>query len=142
MINLENKIKYFLYNDFNNYSASENYKKTLRFIVCYNNKDILGVCKFANWSISGNFSISYVSTNIDYRNKGISKKILEVFFYYFSETYPNETLNLTGYSILGWVCLRKYNLEFSKLLNISQIGQMKIENYLMKVEKLLRMNIN
>ena len=37
MINLENKIKYFLYNDFNNYSASENYKKTLRFIVCYNN---------------------------------------------------------------------------------------------------------
>jgi hypothetical protein len=115
--NLEDKIKYFSYGDLDPFLASEYYLKTLRFIVCYDNKDILGVCKFASWSSSG-FSISYLSTNIDHRNHGISKKILEVFFYYFSETYPNETLNLTGYSILGWLCLRKYNLEFSKKYNV------------------------
>ncbi len=49
---------------------------------------------------------------------GISKKILEELFKYFSKTYPNEILNLSGYSVEGWKYLRKNILEFSKKYNV------------------------
>lgn len=115
---LKDKIHYYSYNDFDTFYASDNYIKTCRFIIAYNEKDILGICKFANFQISGHYSISYLSTNKDYLYMGISKKILEELFKYFSKTYPNEILNLSGYSVEGWKYLRKNIFEFSKKYNV------------------------
>jgi aspartyl/asparaginyl-tRNA synthetase len=39
-------------------------------------------------------------------------------FKYFSETYPNETLHWSGYSIDGWKYLRKTILELSDKYNV------------------------
>jgi len=117
-INLKTKIHYFDYNDFSTMFASDSYKKSCRFIIAYNEKDILGICKFAYWDMSSNYAISYLSTNEDFFSKGISKKLLETTFKYFSETYPNETLSFSGYSIEGWKYLRKSILEFSKKYSV------------------------
>jgi len=107
VIDLKDKIHYFDYNDFDGYYASESYIKTCRLIIAYNDKDILGICKFAYWDISKNYAISYLSTNKDFFSNGISKKLLETIFKYFSETYSNEILSFSGYSIDGWNYLRK-----------------------------------
>jgi len=115
---LKDKIHYYSYGDFDGMFASDNYKDTCRLIIAHNDKDILGICKFANWDLTGHYAISYCSTNKDYLTMGVSKKLLETLFKYFSETYPNETLNFSGYSIEGWKYLRKYILEYSKKYNV------------------------
>lgn len=76
------------------------------------------MCQVAYWSLSDHYAISYCSTNKDYFGKGVSKRLLEELFKYFSETYPTETLNFSGYSIDGWLFLRKYILEYSKKYNV------------------------
>ena len=116
--NLKDKIHYFNYEDFNSMFASNLYKKTCRLIIAHNDKDILGICKFAYWEGSENYAISYLSTNKDFFSMGISKKLLETLFKYFSETYPNETLNFSGYSVEGWKYLRKSILYFSNKYNV------------------------
>ena len=115
---LKDKIHYYDYHDFNSMYGSDNYTKTCRFIIAYNEKDILGICKFANWASSNNYAVSYLSTNKDFSSMGISKKLLDSLFDYFSKTYPNETLNFSGYSVEGWKYLHKNILEFSKKYNV------------------------
>jgi len=114
--NLRDKIHYF--SDFEKSNYNDNFNKTCRFIIAYNDKDILGICNVANYDLTGHFAISYCSTNKDYFSMGVSKKLLEELFKYFSKTYPNETLHLSGYSIEGWKFLRKYILEFSKKYDV------------------------
>jgi hypothetical protein len=118
---LKDKIHYYDYNDFDTFYASDNYIKTCRFIIAYNNNDILGICKFAHFELSDHYAVSYTSTNKDFLSMGISKKLLEELFKYFSKTYPNEILNFSGYSIEGWKYLRKYILEYSKKYNVKII---------------------
>ncbi len=113
---LKDKIHYF--NGFDKWGGSDEFRKSCRYIIAYNNDDILGVCQFAYWGSGGHYAISYCSTNRDYLSMGVSKRILEELFKYFSETYPNETLNFSGYSIDGWRYLRKYILEYSKKYNV------------------------
>ena len=117
---LKDKIHYFEYQDMRGSWGGGNdvYDKTLRLITAYNDKDILGICKFAYWTMTEHFAVSYLSTNNDYFNMGISKKILEVLFQYFSETYPGETLGWSGYSIDGWKYLHPKILEMSKKYNV------------------------
>lgn len=115
---MKDKIHYFEYNDFYPWFPSDKYSETCRFIIAYNEKDVLGICKFAHWDSSNNYSISYLSTNDSYLKMGVSKSILEKMFQYFSETYPDEVLNFSGYSIEGWKYLRKNILEFSKKYNV------------------------
>lgn len=103
---LDKKIRFFDYHDLSSWGGPPIHTKTLRYVTAYNNKDILGICKFAYWDLSQKYAVSYLSTNIDYRKQGISKLILEQLFKYFSETYPNETLHWSGYSIEGWKYLR------------------------------------
>jgi len=118
-INLKEKIRFFDYSDFSSgYGYDKKHEKTLRFIVAYNNKDILGICKFAFWNFSQTYAVSYLSTNIDYRKQGISKMILEELFKYFSQTYPNEKMYWSGYSVEGWNYLRNNILTFSKKYNV------------------------
>lgn len=114
--NLRDKIHYF--HDFEKSNFNDNYNETCRFIIAYNDKDILGVCQVAYWSSSGHYAISYCSTNKDYFGLGVSKRLLEELFKYFSETCPNEILNFSGYSVDGWKYLRKYILEYSKKYNV------------------------
>ena len=113
---LKSKIHY--YSGFDTIYGSEDYRKTCRYIIAYNDKDILGICHFAHYDSSDHYAISYLSTNKDFFSMGISKKLLEELFKYFSETYPNETLNFSGYSVDGWKYLRKYILEYSKKYNV------------------------
>jgi hypothetical protein len=118
-VDLKDKINYFDYDDMNwSYSRTGEYQKTLRLITAYNKTDILGICKFAYWDSSKSYSVSYLSTNKDYFKMGISKKLLDVLFKYFSETYPNETMGWSGYSVDGWKYLRPTILEMSKKYNV------------------------
>jgi hypothetical protein len=115
---LKDKIHYFSYNDMQRSWSNDKHDETLRFIVAYNDKDILGICKFAYWSSSDGYAVSYLSTNTDYFHSGVSKKILEELFKYFSKTYPDEILNWSGYSIDGWKYLHKTILEMSDKYNV------------------------
>jgi hypothetical protein len=115
---LKNKLHYFYYEDFSTTFTSDSYEKSCRLIIAYTDADILGICKFANWDITGHYAISYLSVNENFFQKGISRKLLEALFKYFSETYPNKTLSFSGYSIDGWKYLRKNILEFSKKYNV------------------------
>lgn len=114
---MKDKIDYFNWNNLDSYSSSK-HSQSLRLITAYNDKDILGVCLVAWWEFTDRYAISYLSTNNDYFNQGISKRILEELFKYFSETYPDETLGLSGYSIDGWKYLRKKILELSDKYNV------------------------
>jgi len=115
---LKDKIHYFDYYDFNDRFSTDVHSKSCRLIIAHNDKDILGVCKFAYWEGSKNYAISYLSTNKYFFSIGISKKLLEALFKYFSENYSNETLNFSGYSVDGWKYLRKNILELSKKYNV------------------------
>jgi len=116
--NLKDKIHYFDYYDFNNRFSNDLYSKSCKLIIAHNDKDILGICKFAYWEGSKNYAISYLSSNKDFFSMGVSKKLLETLFKYFSEIYPNEILNFSGYSVDGWKYLRKSILELSKKYNV------------------------
>lgn len=113
---LKGKIHY--WDGFDHWGSSEEYEKSSRFIIAYNDDDIIGVSHYAYYSSNNHYAISYCSTNKDYFNKGISKKLLEETFKNFSEEHPNETLYFSGYSIDGWKYLRKYILEYSDKYNV------------------------
>lgn len=87
-------------------------------IIAHNDKDILGICKFAYWGSSQSYAISYLSTNKDFFGIGVSKKLLEKMFEYFSKTYTNDVLSFSGYSVEGWKYLRKNILDFSNKYNV------------------------
>jgi hypothetical protein len=114
--NLVDKIHYFNFHDLDTWSASKKHIISARFIVAHNNSDILGICHLA-WYFDG-YAISYCSTNDDFLRKGITKKLLEYTFKYFSKTYPNDTLRFSGYSFEGWTYLRKYILEYAAKYNV------------------------
>lgn len=117
---LKDKIEFFDYDDmhYSFSSLNERYNETKRLITAYNNKEILGICKIAYFDLQEHFSVSYLSTNNDYFQMGISKRLLEELFKYFSETYPNEILYWSGYSVEGWKYLHPKILELSKKYNV------------------------
>lgn len=117
---LKSRIKYFDWNDFSSWFPHwlKKHGETLRFIVAYNDDDILGICKFAWFDFGQHYSMSYCSTNKNYYQHGISKRLLEELFKYFSETYPDDTLHLSAYSVLGWKHLRKTILQLAKKYNV------------------------
>lgn len=86
---LEN-IRYFSFDDLKCWFANNKYCETLRFVVCYDRNHIYGVLKFAWFSSNNNYSISYCSTNNDYKNTGICKTIIKIFCEYFSFEYPSQ----------------------------------------------------
>ena len=114
---LKKKIHYFDWN-FDSSFADKKHRDSERLITAYNDKDILGICFFAWWDSGKHYSVSYLSTNSDYFNMGISKRLLDVLFKYFSETYPNEILYWSGYSIEGWKYLHPTILQLSKKYNV------------------------
>jgi len=117
-VNLTDLIRYFSWNGVDSFSGGDKHNDSIRLVTAYNNKDILGICFFAWWQSSGNYAISYLSTNKNYFNMGISKKILEEMFKYFSKSYPDDILTFSGYSIDGWLYLRKKILELSNKYNV------------------------
>ena len=117
-INLMEKIHYFDYTDLNTLFSSKSYIEHLRFVVAYNEKDILGICKFSYWDFTKDYAVSYTSTNKDYKNQGVAKSIEKELFKYFSKEYPNQILAFSGYSIDGWKYLRKYILKYSQEFNV------------------------
>lgn len=118
---LKAKFEYFDWDDFSPMWAPKKYIDACRFIVAYNHKDILGICKFSYYEFDKHYAVSYTSTNKDYYNQGIATNLNNVLFKYFSETYPNEILYLSGYSIKGWKFLR------SSILKLSQQYHVKIK---------------
>jgi GNAT superfamily N-acetyltransferase len=118
---LKDKIHYYDDDDFDIFYTSDNYIKTCRFIIAFNENDILGICKIAFFESSNHYAVNYLSTNKDFLSMGISKKLLEELFKYFSKKHSNEILNFSGYSVEGWKYLRKYILEYSKKYNVKII---------------------
>ena len=116
-INLKDKIHYFSWNGVDSYGSSK-HSESIRLITAHNKKDILGICFLAYWSGGDHYSVSYLSTNNDYFHIGVSKKLLEELFKYFSKTYPDEVLHWSGYSIDGWKYLRKTILEMADKYNV------------------------
>jgi hypothetical protein len=116
-INLKDKIHYFSWNGVDSYGSSK-HSESIRLITAHNKKDILGICFLAYWEGGEHYAVSYLSTNTDYFHIGVSKKLLEELFKYFSKTYPDETLHWSGYSIDGWKYLRKTILELSDKYNV------------------------
>jgi hypothetical protein len=117
-IDLNHLIKYFYWDDLTSIFSSPKHSESIRLITAYNDKDILGICLIAWWEMSKHYSISYLSTNTNYLKMGISKKLLDKTFQYFSETYPNDELNFSGYSIEGWKYLHKNVVELAKKYHI------------------------
>jgi hypothetical protein len=116
-VNLKDKIHYFDWS-FDNGFGDKKHNDSIRLITAYNEKDILGICFFAWWSSGDHYSVSYLSTNKDYFNMGISKRLLDVLFKYFSETYPDEIMYWSGYSIEGWKYLHPSIVQMSKKYNV------------------------
>jgi len=115
--NIKDKIKYFDYNDdLSKVFMSDDFVKYCKFFVAYNNKDIIGILKFGKFY--KDYSISYLSVNSDYQNKGIVKDLLKKFLKYFKDNYNNEILNLSGYTVSGWKYLRPEILQLSKKYHI------------------------
>jgi hypothetical protein len=117
-VNLNDLIHYFSWNNLSGMYGGERHEKSIRLVTAYNDKDILGICFFAWWMSSENYAISYLSTNKNYFRQGISKLLLEEMFKYFSKTYPEDVLTFSGYSIDGWLYLRKKILELSNKYNV------------------------
>lgn len=115
---LNEKIKYFNCEDTTSCFCSQLHLEHLRFIVAYTEKDIVGICKFAYWDLSGNYAMSYLSTHKDYINQGVAKVVAEKLFQYFKQKYSNDVLGISGYSIDGWKYLRKYFLQYSHTYNV------------------------
>lgn len=115
--NLKDKIHYFDWH-FDNVFGDKKHRDSIRLITAYNKKDILGICFITWWSSGDHYAVSYLSTNKDYFQMGISKRILDVLFKYFSETYPDDIMYWSGYSIDGWKYLHPKILELSKKYNV------------------------
>ena len=115
--NLKDKIHYFDWH-FDSCLGDKKHRDSIRLITAYNKKDILGICFIAWWSSGDHYAVSYLSTNKDYFQMGISKRILDVLFKYFSETYPDDIMYWSGYSIDGWKYLHPKILELSKKYNV------------------------
>lgn len=114
------KIRYFSFDDIcRSWMASEKHTESLRYVVCYDKNHIYGALKFAWFEGSKNYSITYCSTNKEYVSQGICKEIIKVFCEYFSNTYPDENLNISQYSVSGWKYLRPTLLRYSKINNIT-----------------------
>ena len=114
---LKDVIHYFSWDDLCFYTHDK-HAKSLRLITAYDDKEILGICLFAWWDYDNHYSMSYLSTNNKHFGKGISKKLANGLFEYFSKTYPNETLYFSGYSVDGWKYLHPTVLKMSKLHNV------------------------
>jgi len=117
-INIANDIKYFDYDNLSDLWGSKKHNSSIRFIVAYNDNNILGIIMLAYWELQEHYSVSYISTNKNFRKTGISIKLINKLFEYFSTHHKNEILYLTGYSIDGWKYLRKYILLYSKKYNV------------------------
>jgi GNAT superfamily N-acetyltransferase len=115
---LKEKIHYFSCENTTSCFCSKLHLEHLRFIVAYNEKDIIGICMFAYWDLSEHYAISYLSTHKDYLNQGVAKAVAEKLFQYFKQKYPNDILGISGYFIDGWKYLRKYFLQYSHDYNV------------------------
>lgn len=119
---LQSNIKYFNFSQIKSPYVPKEYDSY--FVVAENKESIIGIAlvsqhKFSNPE-SNTYFISYVSVMDIYQDMGISKKISELLFRHFSERCPNEKLETSSYSIMGWDYIRhthnelaiKYNVNF------------------------------
>jgi predicted GNAT family N-acyltransferase len=116
-------IKYFDFGDLNPYFESEKYKESLHFTTIWNNKDIIGLCKFAYYNLNNHYSISYLSVHKNYQHQNFSAKLLDKTFSFFALNYPYEKLYLSGYSIEGWKYLRKNILYYANKYHVEIVEQ-------------------
>ena len=112
--NLSDRIEYFSYDDLSHIFGNDDYNKSLRFIVAYNDKDILGIAKYAYYSMQKRYGVSFISTNNSFLKRGISENLVEEMLRYFSEHNKDEILGMSEYSITGWHSLRHNFRKFAK----------------------------
>jgi GNAT superfamily N-acetyltransferase len=121
--NLQEKLKYFSFDDFSPLWSYDNYLNTLRFVIVHDEKNIFGILKMANFKLSGekDYSISYISVDEKYRNLGIGKLLIKSAIEYYNDNFKDKyRLRGSQYSVLGWKYIRpiilkeieKYNIEW------------------------------
>jgi len=119
-VNSIEKIRFCSYEDICMFGwFDEHHNDSLRYVVCYDNDHIYGVLKFAWWSGNKHYSIGYCSTNTDFVNIGICKKLVNLFCKYFSSVYPHDILNISQYTVSGWKYLRNVIIDSCVKNNIS-----------------------
>lgn len=113
-------IRFFDFNDIIGFNfASPEYDRTLRFVVSYDSRKIYGVTKFAYWSSSKTFSLSYCSVSKNSMNRGICSKMISVLIKYFKSTYPTDTFHTSEYTLSGWKFLRPILLKYCNLYSVN-----------------------
>lgn len=99
-------INYFSYEDLRVLHFNQKYNETLRFVVCYDLKNIYGIIKFAYFQNNKAHSISYCSTNSNFAQKGICKSLIDSLTDYFLIAHSGEKLATSEYTVKGWKYLR------------------------------------
>lgn len=111
-------IRFFSYNDLSLSYSSEKYEENLKFTICYDEKHIYGLIKFAWFDLNKHYSIATASINKNYKNKGIMSKMLKCFIAYFAKEYPNKELCVSEYTTSGWKYLRPKLIEYCSNLKV------------------------
>jgi GNAT superfamily N-acetyltransferase len=115
--NIVGDIHYFSYSDCSTCFCSDTYIESCKYVVAYNKKQILGICKIAVFELSNKYvSISYCSVHKNYQNRGIGRALIEKGIEVV-KTY-NMPLNTSQYSVLGWKYLRPVLIKLCEKNNI------------------------
>lgn len=119
---LPEQIKYFSFDNLNTIFASDEYLNTLRFIlVIDSDKNILGIAKIAVFLCSNeSVSCSFLSVNINNRNKGISKILIKNMLEYIKDNF-DKPFSTSEYSISGYKYLRNNIITKCKELDLTMI---------------------
>lgn len=108
--NLTEDIRFFSYDDLSSCFMTTEFKNSLRFIVAFDEKVIYGIAKIAIFGNSKEcISCSYLSVNINFRNLGISKMIVDTMIEYITNEplYLDLLFSMSGFTPSGYKYLRK-----------------------------------
>lgn len=104
------RIKYFDVHDIS-YSNKISY-----FVVLKENNKVIGLAKLAHYKMDNmhenEYSLAYLSIDINYRNKGYTRLMCEKMFEFIKKI--NLDLKSSSYTYVGFVKLRKLLIEYSK----------------------------
>ena len=126
--NLDKNIDFFSYDDCNRFFAPDLYCESFRMICVVNNNEteIYALAKFVIFGSKANrVSLSYISTNKLYLNRGYSKMILDKTFEYFEcefnspySIFHNLSIAISEFTPSGYKYVRPYFLFLCKKYNL------------------------
>lgn len=146
-INLnKNDFRFFSWDDLNFFDYEDEYFKTLRFSLVYDDLNIYAISKSAKFPYDEKYSISYLSVHKEFRNLGYSKLLLEEICNNYVNEFSHWELGISKYTVSGWKYIRPYLLKLVKLMNInfkdSYVDYQDVKNNKEEFFKLRKISIN